>query len=265
MKSSIKKLSAVLLVFALIFSFASCSLTDDHDTDETTTELKALSVLPDGKDSVIAYFNKVIALADEGTPAFNLKINNDAFDFECENGLVKSAFSTIKKYMLKSDSEEVEFGTKFSEKLPGEKGVAAIDPAVVKNATAEWPDVESGMTTVKANEYTVVIEFNDNLSVADVLKYFGMTDKAEVLKEFEKSADYVKVNDYSSEYTGCRIELHVDVQTDRITWMAVTRAAVVTASATCIGQLADAGDVTATFKFTKTCEFKDFDWTAPKK
>ena len=265
MRSVFKKLSALLLISALIFSFASCSLTDDHEPEETTTELTTLSSLPQGNDGILDYFNRVLAVADEGTPSFNIKTSIDAFDFESENGLVKSAFPTIKKYMLRSDTEAVEFGTKFTQKLPGEKGLTAIDPANVKSVEATWPDVESGMTTVKANEYVITIEFNDALDAQDVLRYFGMTDKGEVLTEFEKASDYVQVNDYSSEYTGCRLEVKVDIHSDRIVWLAVTRAAVVTASATCTGKLASAGDVTASFKFTKTYEFKDFDWTAPKK
>ena len=121
------------------------------------------------------------------------------------------------------------------------------------------------MTTVKANDYNIIIEFNDNLSADDVLKYFGLTDKAGVLKEFEKAAEYLTVNDYSSEYTGCKIECNVNVQTDRISWLKITRTAVVNTSATCAGSLASAGDITAVFKFAKSYEFKDFDWNAPKK
>ncbi|MCR4616107.1 MAG: hypothetical protein K5756_08185 [Clostridiales bacterium] len=263
MKSVFKKLSAFLLIFALIFSLASCSLTDAGN-DETTTELQALSPLPDGKEAVLSYVNKILAAADKGTPAFNINISTDASDFECENELVKSAFKTIKGYMVKGDSETVDYGSKLSEKLPGNKGIASIDPAIVKSATAEWPDVENAMNVKKANDYDIVIEFNDNLSVEDVLKYFGMTDKTEVLKEFEKSSDYFKLNDYSAEYTGCKLELKVNVQTDEVNWIKVTRASVVNASATCLGAFESAGDVNATFNFYKIYEFKDFDWNAPK-
>ena len=263
MKSVLKKVSAFLLIFALIFSLASCSLTDVNG-DETTTELKVLSPLPDGKDSVLSYVNKIFAKADIGTPALKINIGTDASDFECENELVKSAFKTIKGYMIKGSSEDVKFGGKLSEKFPGNKGIASIDPALVKNATAEWPDVESGMTTKKANDYNIVIEFNDDLSVDDVVKYFGMTDKAEVLKEFEKSSDYLKLNDYSSEYTGCKIELKVNVQTDEVNWIKVTRGSVVTATASFTGKLADKGDVTAKFNFYKIYEFTNFDWQPPK-
>ncbi len=83
----------------------------------------------------------------------------------------------------------------------------------------------------------------------------GEADKAAVLEAFGAVADYVKVNDYTISYTDSRVTSDLSLDEDIVTFVKFEKNMTVTALVTCLGKLADYGDVTVTFPLTKTAEY----------
>ncbi len=281
MKSVLKRLSAIVLSLMLLASLASCSILIPEE--ETTTLLTARTALPETQDTVLDYFYRVVAMADADTdsPAYTFKTKTDIRDFECENELVKAAVGTIKNYVLTSDSIKIEYNgkpededkieelgehVKLSSFFPGEGGLREIDPSIIKSFSSVWPDSEDDNgtgTMLKTKNYEISIDFNDNLTEAEIEHYFGMANKEEILAEFAKAKDYLVVEDYTVAYTGCKISFKVDVQTDNLVNITFERVANVTATATGAGELASVGNIEVNFNFVKVFEFNDFNWKSP--
>ena len=100
--------------------------------------------------------------------------------------------------------------------------------------------------------YYITIAFNDLTSeeVQDVLtKAFDLRDKEELLasEEFEKSKDFLTLNDYDVVYSGCKITATVNRLTDELVNLNYYKAAKVTADMTGAGTLEAYGDVSVMF------------------
>ncbi len=86
-------------------------------------------------------------------------------------------------------------------------------------------------------------------------------DKEAVLAAFEAVADYVTVSDYGIVYTNCLIRSDVDLDESLVSFVKFEKHMTVTATAVCVGKLAEYGEVTVTFPLTKTIEYS-FDYPA---
>lgn len=94
---------------------------------------------------------------------------------------------------------------------------------------------------------------DDSAVLNDV--FGGEADKAVVLEAFDAVADYVKVNDYTISYTDSRVTSDLSLDESIVTFVKFEKNMTVTALVTCLGQLAEYGDVTVTFPLTKTTEY----------
>ncbi|MBQ6066098.1 MAG: hypothetical protein IJK89_04680 [Clostridia bacterium] len=86
-------------------------------------------------------------------------------------------------------------------------------------------------------------------------------DKEAVLAAFEAVADYVTVSDYEIAYTNCQIRSDVDLDESLVSFVRFEKHMTVTAKATCVGKLAEYGEVTVILPLTKTIEYS-FDYPA---
>ena len=101
-------------------------------------------------------------------------------------------------------------------------------------------------------EHTVYVSA-DNATIESV---FGEpADKDAVLSAFDAVKDYITVTDYSVEYTNCKIVADVNLDENIVSFVRFEKHMTVTAQATCLGKLAEYGDVTVTFPLTKNIEY----------
>ncbi|MBQ7688136.1 MAG: hypothetical protein IJT27_02845 [Clostridia bacterium] len=79
-------------------------------------------------------------------------------------------------------------------------------------------------------------------------QFFGEPhDKDAILAEFDSVKDYIQVNDYTFEYTDCKIESNIDMEFKLLQNVSYEKNMLVTASVTGVGSLAQLGDFTVTF------------------
>ena len=104
----------------------------------------------------------------------------------------------------------------------------------------------------ETEEVTEIIP-DDSTVLNDV--FGGEADKAAVMEAFDAVADYVKVNDYTISYTDSRVTSDLSLDENIVTHVKFEKNMTITASVSCLGKLADYGEVTITFPLTKTVEY----------
>ncbi len=156
-----------------------------------------------------------------------------------------------------------------------EDGNELLDEPVT-NEDGEAEIYETGDIVSKSyvcdNKLNVTLSFlakQDEESAAPVFadaaiinKYFTNTvDKDYVLSELAKVNTAVAVSDYSVEYLDCTIFFNVDMETEQILSMTLTKNAFVTFDAQGEGSFADLGEFKLAFTFRDTVNLS-FDYTA---
>ena len=112
--------------------------------------------------------------------------------------------------------------------------------------------------------YYITIAFNDveaGGDTASLAKAFELRDKDVVLasEELAKTNAYLKLNDYSVGYSGCKITATVNRLTDEITNINYFKAANVVADMTAAGTYEDLGEVSVLFTLEDVSNF-DIRW-----
>lgn len=120
---------------------------------------------------------------------------------------------------------------------------------VTEQITKDDGTTEDVTETVPADDTTIESVFGEP------------ADKEAVLAAFEAVADYVTVSDYEIAYTNCLIRSDVDLDESLVSFVRFEKHMTVTATAACVGKLAEYGEVTVTFPLTKTIEYS-FDYPA---
>ena len=259
MKKRISKLLAAILALSLVLSLAACSGTAD-ETTEATTEPPVISKTPQPQTSAkaIEYFNMVMDAVKAGKPAVTPKVSKNIGSIVCDNAKLKAAIPTIKKYMLNTKADSAAYGADLTNIFPvkGQTWSSKLSMSDVKYASC--------LEAVKT--YEITIRFKDEKDplplTSSVGKAFDITDKASILKEFEKSADYLRVDSLDLVYTGCYILCSVDRATDQV--LSVTYVLNVNAVSTITGtgSFADMGTVPLSLKYDSSATYT-LDWTNP--
>lgn len=280
MKRILTIATAILLVSALLTTLTSCGSSDNtEETEEVVSTEEAVyteSATPVGKTSeeVLAYFNSLVNgvktdkpvisyRIEKNVPNSSLKVTKqgaeDAEEIDESLKSINDAASGIKDLVLediKSTSGNINYGEDNSETLfvKGESWATELTATDIEYATLK----EIGDT------YYITIAFNDLTSeqAQDVLtKAFDLRDKEEILasEEFEKSKEYLVLNDYDVVYSGCKITATVDRLTNEITNINYYKAANVTAYMTGVGTLESYGDVSVMFTLEDKANY-DITW-----
>lgn len=259
---------SILLVSTLLMTLTSCGSSDTQtETEEVQSTVEAVyeeSATSVGKTSmeVLAYFNSLVNGVKDSKPAiyYNIEKNvpndtlkvtkkgaEDAEEIDESLNAINDAAKGIKDLMLeeiKGKSGDIAYGDDNSEMLfvSGESWASKLTADDIAYATIkEVGDV-----------YYITIAFNDLTSeeAQDVLtKAFDLRDKEELLnsEEFEKSKDYLILNDFEVVYSGCKITATVNRLTDELVNINYYKAANVTADMTGAGSLEFYGDVSVMF------------------
>lgn len=286
MKKKLFALTAVVLAFSMLFAFAGCSKSDDEVT--TTTVINVKTPLPNEITSSVDEEGNTITMTDY-TPEqaaqnkvtifeyFNLHINEvkgekaavkmsqdknigkatddngDSVKMS-DNEYVNAAIGTLKKYMLKEDGAEIEYGESLVEFLPvkGETWVSKLTLDDVETITC----VDQGYTR------TITLTLKSPSLPATLEKAYDMGNVDDVMAEFKKAAGYMTVADPVLTYKDCQIILTSNIETDEVTAIAYVKRIDVASSLTGTGSLADMGTVPVTFRYENTVRY-ELDRTDP--
>ncbi len=276
-----KKIVAViglLLAFAMVFSFAGCSMTED---EETTTTVKAKTPLP--TDITTSYDEESRVVTDttyspEALAAnsktifeyFNIRINetknekaavsmtserniSKSVDAEgnsikmSENEYINAAITSLDSYMLPKKSDNIEYGDDMIAFLPvkGQNYASQLTMDEIDSATC----ADNGPTRI------ITVNLKSPALPATIEKAYDLDDVDKVLDEFKKAEKYLSLGKPVITYRDCQIIITVNVETDEITEIKYVKVADVAIDVTGVGSLADIGTVPVKFCYTNTVKY----------
>ena len=266
MKSSIKKLIAVLLTGIIVFTLASCSVTDKIQeifVEETSTTVPYTnkSEKPSNTKEVVDYFNRISADLKKAEP-YKVYLSRDfsTNDFESENKHIKAAFPTVSKFIIKYAEEN--FLERNLEGTPVE--VYPLEASSV-SSIVDFKQVKLATCSQTDDNFVITMDFKDDatpLEADGLSKVFNTNDKEAILEEIAKASNLLTVNDYEVEYNGGRIVCTVERGTDRIISATYSRVIKVTADITGQGEFAAVKNEKVTFNLTEN-ENYTVEWDAP--
>ena len=291
MKRIIRNLLAVLLIAALCLSLCSCNVFRTmRENAEKASQIQIADTPDDGEaiallQKIIA---DSAGIAEEITESVSYDAGNpDVFSGDAEAGLLDAAAKQLRSLIMENrpGSAEAKLTAEDLRLLTKLDAKGALDVAVDRNYGDEKVTDEKGNYVADENGEIVTTKYvSDNVlhftinyyetQVTDTVEkddgtveehteyvpaddatiaaVFGEpADKAAVLEAFDAVKDYVQVNDYSVAYTNCRIVADVSLDENIVTFVRFEKHMTVTAQATCLGKLADYGDVTVVFPLTK--------------
>lgn len=266
MKSSIKKILAVLVTGIIVFTLASCSVTDkiqSYFVEETSTTVPYTnkSEKPSNTKDIVDYFNRVSADLKKAEP-YNVTLGRDfsANDFESQNEHLKAGFPTVADFIIEyAEDEFIDRGLEGTPvevyPLEGSSVASIVDFKQVKLATCSQTD----------DFFVITIDFKDDatpLEADGLSKVFNTNDKEAILKEIAKASSLLTINDYDVEYNGGRIVCKVERGTDNIVSASYSRVIKITADVTGQGNFADVKNEKVTFNLSEN-ENYTVNWDKP--
>ncbi len=268
MKSSVKKILAVILTGAIVFSLASCSLSEkvqEYFVEETSTTVPYTnkSDKPVNTKEIVDYFNSVSADLKTAEP-FNVVLSRsfDANDFESENKHIKAAFPTVADFIIKYAGSEF-----FERDLTGTPVEVYPLEASSVSSIVDFKQVKLATCSQTDDYFVITMDFKDDatpLEADGLSKVFNVNDKEAVLKEIANASDLLTVNDYDVEYNGGRIVCKIERKTDNIVSATYSRVIKVTADITGQGKFASVANEKVTFNLTEN-ENYTVNWINPEK
>ncbi len=280
MKRIFTLLTAVLLVCALLLTFASCGSSENEQeekevfTTEEAVYTQSLTPVANTSEEVLKYFNDIVNDLKVSKPAisykYEKKIPDDSLKVtktgeetaeEIDESLesINSAAKGIKDMILsdiKETSGNIAMGDDNTEYL-FVKGESWTSQLTVN-------DVDYAEIKEVGDNYYITIALDDvnvNADTTSLRKIFDLRDKDAILSsdEFKKAETYLKFNDYDVAYTGCKITATVNRLTNEITNLNYYKSADITAYMTGAGTYEEYGDISVMFKLEDKSNF-DIKW-----
>ncbi len=278
MKSSVKKILAVILTGVIVFTLASCSLTDKVqeifvEETSTTEPYDNKTEKPKTINEIVKYFNDVSKTLKDTKNIYNVTMSRDfsAHDFECENSNLKAALPTVVDFIIgHAGGEFYERGLDGRECVENGKigNVVEIYPIELSGASSvvDFRQVKLASCSQTDDHFIITIEFKDDatpLEADGLSKVFNKNDKEAILEELKDANDLLAVSDYDVEYNGGSIVCKVERKTDRIVEASYSRTIKVTADVTGKGNFESVGDQTVVFNLNEN-ENYHVDWVNPE-
>ncbi|MCQ2475624.1 MAG: hypothetical protein MJ173_06935 [Clostridia bacterium] len=269
---------AMLLVSAMIFSFAGCSSTAE---EETTTTIKAKTPLPTdittsydeesrvvtdttyspealaaNSKTIFEYFNVRINETKNGKAAVSMKSekkisksvdeNGDSIKMS-ENEYINAAITALDSYMLPTKKESIEYGEDLAAFLPvkGQNYVSKLTMDEIESATC----VDEGVNR------TITVNLKSPALPATIEKAYDLDDVNKVIGEFKKAEKYLTVGTPVVSYRDCQIIIVADVETDAVKEIKYVKVCDVAVDVTGVGSLAEIGTVPVKFCYTNTVSY----------
>ncbi len=263
-----KKLIALFLAFASVLALSGCS--DSFEAkwegfwegrqDTTTTEgvSESKTHIPVEAGEIVNYFNSLVKNVKSVRPKFSWSEKGDVSEAKSSNQLLADAIPTIKGLIFNKEESDHTYGEALSEyyQLSGN----------VNSDAVSFDDVLSAQCTQVDDNYEILITLKDEASknvTTLTAKYFELTNKSDVLAEFQKAKDYLTVSDYDEFLTGSTIKCVVSRLTDEVSSITYTKSAQITTQVTGAGELTQIGMVDLSFIYTDTISYSGFDFADP--
>lgn len=277
MKRKITVLMAIMLVFTMVVSLASCgsSETETDDAEVFTTEeavyTESATPVEATSEEVLNYFNGIVNDLKSTKPAmyYRYEINvpdssikitkagqEDSDEVDESLSAINDGAKGVKDMILTDIGErsgDVAMGADNSEYLfvKGESWTSQLTVA----------DIDYASMKEIGDNYFIEIVFDDievNGDDSALRKAFNLRDKEEILasEEFAKTSEYLKFNDYDIAYSGCKITATVNRLTNEISNLNYYKAANITAHMTGAGTFAEYGDVSVIFTLEDKANFE---------
>ena len=273
MKTKFAPLLAIILVFALIFGFAGCALTED-DT-ETTSEISIKTPLPTDITSsldenrnvvtdteyspealksntveIFKYFVSEIAALRNAKAAVSMSERNSIGKATDENGdriayseneYINAAFTGLKKYFTRNADDSMEYGD-------------GVYDFAVTNGESYLPDitaaeVESATCADEGNVRRVTVKLVSPVPAGVAEKAAAKEKVQYMLDEFAKAEKYLTVEAPELTYREYTIYLTINVETDEITQLRCEKSIDAAMSVTGQGELASVGTAPVNFNY----------------
>lgn len=263
MKNKIFAIISVLLVFALVFSFAGC--TTEEETETTTYKIKtplpedptegtnekgetitdptySAEELDKNTNEIFAYFLEIVAdLGDDKaivTKSIDKNIGKAKNDKEeeipmSENEYINVAIETLAPYMFNEEGKEYGADTALTESMPIAEFTAL---------TAE--DVKSATSSYQGQFRVITITLNNPMDVHSVDESILKNFKDETVKEY-----MTVTKDPSYMLKECQIIVTVLVETDQITRIEYIKNADVKTAVKGEGTLKDVPETDVEFRY----------------
>lgn len=280
MKNKILSLLSLALVFALIFSFAGCSIGETEEetttvaptaatplpTDITTSYDEESNVVTDTTYSqekldantatIFEYFNLHVNELKSGDKAVKMSYNTKLGKSTDENGnsvaysenaYINSAISLLKNKMLPKGSQELAEGESINDFMPvkGENFVSALTLEEVDKATCVDKDTSRVIT----------VDLKSPTMPETIEKAFNRGSVEDVLGEFKKADKYLTVGTPIVTYKDCQIIIKADNQTDEISEIQYVKNMDVLVYVTGEGNLESIGTVPMRFALTENVTY----------
>ncbi len=282
MKKYLKLFTALVLVSAMLMSFASCGKSKDVEEEEkvfTTEEAvytESKTPVANTSEEVLNYFNTLVNGVKQARPGIyyryeknvpndSLKVTKagaeDAEETDSSLASLNKSAAGIKDMILKDIKEtsgDIAMGTDNTEYL-----FAKGEPWASK-LTAD--DIDYAEIKEVEDNYYITIVFDEvevNGDTTSMAKAFDLRDKDEILAsdEFAKTSAYLKFNSYDVSYSDCKITAVVNRHTDEVININYYKAANVTAHMTGVGTFEKYGDISVIFKLEDISNF-DVNWVS---
>ena len=292
MNKKLFALVSLVLVFAMLFAFAGCSIIPE--TEEETTILKRTSDLPteqlykvsgdgvthylDGEGNeienttvlddagkaaknakLLEYYNvNVNALVDGSTTAVVTRSEGKSIGRQSDAEGSNIAYSENSYVNAAIDSlKKYMLVTKETTSTDYTNDLKDALPGADYVSTLTVSDVESSTCVDGDTTRTVVITLRSPVPEAVVDANFDKEDVDAVYAEFDKASDYMEIDKSATkfEYVNCVVEIVTDLQTDEVLSIRYTKGVNVNTVVTGKGKLASVGEVPVCFLYTYTVEY----------
>ena len=293
MKKRFTVITAILLCFVMMFTFASCSGTQEEEGEEFKgATIDVGDAIPVSESEIIAFYNDIITklqLEDTFTAENKPGLKTDESLHVDNINVLKYDAATA----TASEDGSLEALNKSAKALK-DRILGGIDTSIpvigfgdmnTSFNTVIYPygkavvsltddDVISAESFADGNNLNISIKLNN--TVETVENVFGTRVKEEILDKMNaESKDYATINDYTVNYVAdeennvySTINLSVELEkqddgkfacTGRITSFNIKVIADVAAVATATGSFADYGDIQINFRLTDEKNY-EFDW-----
>lgn len=276
MRKYVNVFCTLMLVFTLLIAVTGCNLNLE---EEETTTLPDKTALTNDTENLVAYYNDLLGSVFAVRPIVKTWRSIDAKDIEfVKRGQEEtdSSLSTLnavssqaKNYILTNirdievEPGEVEYG---GDTLSVLYDIYIREPADVADAKLNEKE-EDSKTVIEDDKFIITLEDVPYPAPGGslVAKLFKFLDKDEILQEFEKTGDYLKMGaseDIVLEYKDCTVFVEVDRKTDQILYITLTKNVAVLAPVEGVGSFEAYGEMDVRLTFTDTTKF-EFNWTDP--
>lgn len=273
MKKKIYAVCALLLAFAMLFSFAACDAGTTGEEEETT--VKALTAAPKNKDEIVDYFNRLINGVKAQKPGIKkYQSDENVSDFICgvedgeRNSTFEKAVPTLKKYILKgvkgafeeSRNAETKYGDDITGIFPlaGQDWSSKLTAAEITEATLEATE-DNGQRTL-----TIIIREPSADTVSKAFNPLSEENRNAAVEEFRtKLKGYISFTDIESmTYTECKIVCVINTADDKISSVEYFTSEKIATTITGEGTLAELGTLPCSFVYTYGEKY-ELDWVDP--